>query len=58
MSDYLDRLAKVAYCDVCRKVVDQQAEPGRWRHLACPVPALPQDALDVIARTRGTRKSK
>lgn len=58
MGDYLDRMAKTIYCDSCGKEVDQNNQPGRWRHTDCPVPALPAAAvavLEQIARMRGKR---
>lgn len=55
MSDYLDRMAKTIYCDTCRLVVDQDVEPGRWRHAACPPPPYPEAALKVFEQINKKR---
>lgn len=39
-------------CDSCGDVVDQDSEPGRYRHAGCPTPALPPAALAVLKRLR------
>ena len=58
MSDYIDRMTKTVYCDTCNKVVDQNAEPGRWRHAACAPPPYPdaaQRVFEQINKMRGRR---
>ena len=39
-------------CDSCLRPLDP-AEPGRWRHKACPPPRLPLTAVRAIERLRG-----
>lgn len=58
MSDYLDRQHKNVYCDSCKQAIDQDLEPGRFRHAACPVPPLPPAALAVLEQVANRRKSK
>lgn len=43
------------YCDSCRQPVNQQDEPGRFRHHTCPVPPLPPAAHAVLEQVRQLR---
>lgn len=58
MSDFLDRMTKRVYCDTCREEVDQELEPGRWRHAACPPPPYPDAALQVFDKINQLRGRK
>lgn len=40
-------------CDSCGMVLDPVLDVNRFRHRDCMPPALPQVALDIIARVNG-----
>jgi protein-arginine kinase activator protein McsA len=53
--DMAARRADVVVCDSCGLTIDQEIEPGRWRHAACPAPELPSIAQQIIDRVRSRR---